>query len=274
MKLSRLSITLILTGFVLLLSSASESVEPTNPKEAESTNSPTDQCPADCQTPKEKTNAQPPSESNWDFNRWLVILTGGLVGVGIAQVYVYIKQGQYMRQGLELTRQAADAASRAAGAAEASNRQSREMAEKELRAYVSVDSAQITGVESGHPPVATLVFKNSGLTPAYDLTGMGGIGMEAAFDSLPPAVGSPRQSKSSLPPGTPTKWFHLAPRPLIPEETAALRDGTMTLWVYGEIRYRDAFGIDRFTRYRFQIGGGVGIQGVNLAVCEEGNEEN
>jgi hypothetical protein len=61
---------------------------------------------------------------------------------------------------------------------------------------------------------------------------------------------------------------------LIPEQIAALRDGMMTLWVYGEIHYRDAFGIDRFTRYRFQIGGGVGIQGVNLAISEEGNEEN
>jgi hypothetical protein len=197
------------------------------------------------------------------------------------QATIYKRQATYLRRGMRVTRQAAnaatqaaEAASRAAGAAETSNNQGREMAEKELRAYVSVDKAEIAGIESGGPPVATLTFKNSGQTPAYDLTGMGGIAMGTTFDSLPVPVGSPRQSRSSLPPGTSTQWFHAAPRPLIPEQIAALRDGTMTLWVYGELHYRDAFGIDRFTRYRFQIGGGVGIQGVRLAVCEEGNEEN
>jgi hypothetical protein len=131
------------------------------------------------------------------------------------------------------------------------------MAQKELRAYVSVDRAEITGVSVFSAPVAT----------------MGGIAMGVTFDTLTPPVGSPRMSTSSLPPATPTQQSHEAPALAAPQ-IAALNAGTMTLWVYGEIHYRDAFGSEHFTKYRFQIGGGVGIRDNRLAVCEEGNEEN
>jgi hypothetical protein len=150
----------------------------------------------------------------------------------------------------------------------------RDTAERQLRAYVSVDTAQITGINSGDNPVADLVVKNFGQTPAYDLTEMGGIAMGVSFNTIPPPTGSHRMSRASLSAGAVTREFHPGPRPLTPEAIAALLAGTMTLWVYGEIHYRDAFKIERFTKYRFMIGGAVGIHGTNLAICEEGNEAN
>ena len=54
----------------------------------------------------------------------------------------------------------------------------------------------------------------------------------------------------------------------------ALADGTAAIYVWGLITYKDAFGTDRFTNYRYMIGGNVGVRGVFLAQCENGNEAN
>jgi len=68
---------------------------------------PIDKYPADNQASDQKN--QPWQPTDW-FNLVLVIFTGCLVGVGIAQAIIYRKQAKYMRRGLRLTRIAADAA--------------------------------------------------------------------------------------------------------------------------------------------------------------------
>lgn len=60
--------------------------------------------------------------------------------------------------------------------------------------------------------------------------------------------------------------------------TASLREGfdkgTKLLYISGEIRYTDAFGTERFTKYRFVYGGNYGSGEGLLATAEEGNEAN
>ncbi len=55
------------------------------------------------------------------------------------------------------------------GEARQTNVISREMGQRELRAYVGIEKTEITGVEIGSAPKAKLSFVNSGSTPAYDL---------------------------------------------------------------------------------------------------------
>ena len=147
-------------------------------------------------------------------------------------------------------------------------------AQRQLRAYVSIEHAQITGINNGETPTAQLTVKNSGQTPAYDLIGIGGIAMGVSWETLAPPDPQPFEvTQASLAPGAIVNQFNSAPRRLEPGEREALVNGSRTLWVYGEIRYRDTFNIERFIEYRFQIGGRVGIHDNFLAICQEGNRE-
>ena len=149
-------------------------------------------------------------------------------------------------------------------------------ARRQLRAYVTVDKAQIAGLGDGQVPVAHLIIKNAGQTPAYKLTGIGCIATGISWETLlPPSTqnGPLEMTHSSLGPGCIADQFHSAPRKLNPGDMDALLDGSTTIFVYGEIHYRDTFDVEHFIEYRFQVGGTVGIRGNQLAICQEGNHE-
>ena len=128
-------------------------------------------------------------------------------------------------------------------------------------------------LESSDRPAVEVTIKNYGQTPAYALTHVGGIALGRSFDTLPPPTEPEGITVSSLPPGGESSSIQKGPvfSSIVID---ALRNGTTTFGVYGEIRYRDAFNIQRFTNYRFMTGGPVGLQGYRLAICEEWNEEN
>jgi hypothetical protein len=60
--------------------------------------------------------------------------------------------------------------------------------------------------------------------------------------------------------------------PFTPATKESLANGGHVIYVYGEIRYRDVFGRKQWTKYRYMIGGPVGVRGEQMAGCEEGNE--
>jgi hypothetical protein len=144
---------------------------------------------------------------------------------------------------------------------------------RQVRAYVSVVSAEIKNVEIGGSPEATVVIRNSGQTPAYGLNGTGGIGMGPSFDTLPPGIGPPEKTVASLAATAFNLQFHKADWILTQDHMTALQNKNLTIWVYGEMSYRDVFHVNRVTKFRFQTGGTAGIQGNRLAACEEGNGE-
>lgn len=141
MKLSYFLILLIST---LLLSAASESQSPNPiPGPAKATekekqlrqdktqitrkdNRPTEKPPPTIDLPTTpivgkqdrdtSNNKEYPSSTNW----WIAAFTGVLALAALMQLFVYGRQARYMRDGLKLTRQAADAASKGAGVAESS----------------------------------------------------------------------------------------------------------------------------------------------------------
>jgi hypothetical protein len=62
--------------------------------------------------------------------------------------------------------------------------------------------------------------------------------------------------------------------PLTAEQIAGLRNGTVAIWVYGEITYRDAFRRKRTSHYRLFHNGITGTIGVStdLTWAEGGND--
>jgi hypothetical protein len=61
------------------------------------------------------------------------------------------------------------------------------------------------------------------------------------------------------------------PHPITPEEWTGLINGTRALVYFGEVRYVDAFGKQRVTRYRRFIGGEMEVRGRGLSEHSEGN---
>lgn len=173
-----------------------------------------------------------------------------------------------------IAQQSANAATKAADAAERTVNTMKDIAERQLRAYVSVATAEIHDLAAGLTPRAHLVIRNSGQTPAYHLIGIYGMAMEVSWDALTPPSSDPIDvTATSLAAGAPTNQFISAPRPLKDGEREALIDGSKTLWVYGEMRYRDTFNVERITEYRFQVGGKAGLSGIRMAISPEGNRE-
>jgi hypothetical protein len=162
-RLLKFSLLPILIAVIFLLNGASESAEPANPKETEpqSKQSPLqkqeptsqpkpitippptlsqspgaqpNQIPTKPEAHEQKPDTTRPTDSAWWFNLFLVIFTGGLLGVGIMQATIYKRQATYMRRGMRVTRQAANAATQAANAAA----ESTAMMRHQMRPFVTV----------------------------------------------------------------------------------------------------------------------------------------
>lgn len=167
---------------------------------------------------------------------------------------------------------------------------------RQLRAYVGGDVGSIgnvanpipvagqdikpTGAEITNPtcgPVAYVQIKNAGQTPAYEVLHWGNMCTREhpLTSALPPSQFTLRFA-SVLGPGIiATKYLFLA-TPLTAQEISDLRAGKAAIYVYGEIRYKDAFGKERFTKYRLMHHVGQGAIGVStgLTFADEGNEAN
>lgn len=144
-------------------------------------------------------------------------------------------------------------------------------AERQLRAYVMIDSVNLTNLAVGGNPEAHITFKNSGQTPASEMTHWARLG----FLQFPTPSGSfPQKPQRILPAST------LAPggkvtittginQPLNPVTLAALQS-SHALYLVGEIRYRDAFGEQRETDFVLFCTGPMVAAGT-MASFETGN---
>jgi hypothetical protein len=152
----------------------------------------------------------------WGFNGLLVLV--GICGVVAAvctllfikkQIFVMKEQADSIkrqadlmdRQIVVMTRQGI-AAETAAKAAENAIILASDTAQKQLRAYIGVDSACVKFIKPGSPE-AQVHIKNYGQTPAYDVQSW----IHIWFNPYPPAIPPPNppddllQAKEPLPPG-------------------------------------------------------------------------
>jgi hypothetical protein len=156
-------------------------------------------------------------------------------------------------------------------------RGSEKTAERQLRAYVLVSSARVQDFGVERPPRVEVVIKNSGQTPAFDLSPWAGIVIGEFPLNIELVHPPPEIKKSQAILGAEDTTGHLtqAGRALTKIETDMIISGAKAIYVFGEIKYRDIFKIERTTRYRMMYGGGGGAAPDGaLIFCEEGNDAN
>lgn len=173
---------------------------------------------------------------------------------------------------------------------------SRQSSQREQRAYVMSESSYIVNVANPLPvggkpapetlarivypngPIAHMRIQNTGKTPAFEVRNWGDICIKEhpLRSQLPTKPAGLNANASILGPGIiSTKRFTYFPL-LTPKETSDLMAGTIAIYVYGEITYRDVFKKQHFTRYRLMhhiMGGVIGVS-TDLSFAEDGNEAN
>jgi hypothetical protein len=158
----------------------------------------------------------------------------------------------------------------------------KDTAERELRAYVCMESARIVFKKERAPEVHVCV-KNFGKTPAYDVRMWigGATGPYPAPEPLKPAPNELPMGVSVLPPGA-KPYTMIWRSDEIPQQVMPiLGTKAFTIYVYGRASYRDAFGKQRNTKYRLIFGGREphntvvnegGFRMGNMKTDGEGNE--
>jgi hypothetical protein len=122
--------------------------------------------------------------------------------------------------------------------------------ERQLRAYVMIDAVNVENLTLGGCPEARLTIKNSGQTPAFNLTHWARMG----FYTFPLTSPVPPRTTELLPPRplAPGATVHVhtgISKELNPATLNALEIKSHAIYVVGEIRYEDAFGVPRETDF-------------------------
>lgn len=220
---------------------------------------------------KNDANEKPSTYWGLTANGWTAVFTGLMVAIVLGQLFLFLRQLRYIRESLVDTKVAADAAQKSADAAERTVSTMKDTAERQLRAYLVVENAQIIP----NPQRINIIIRNTGQTPAFDVQHWGSASMKAfplsTTEDFPAPSGLLFMSKNTVGPGITVHKYIVIPL-FSAIDTAELVSGQKAIYVWGDVTYRDAFNVIRHTRYRAMAGGNVGFQGNSLAYCDEGNE--
>ena len=145
-------------------------------------------------------------------------------------------------------------------------------AQRQLRAYVSINLDGKMFLDSDGLLNAPFITKNNGVTPANFMLCSLHIGLfHFPLDTeLDPPEYPPTSSNSSLFPGEQVRQYATLPRALSQAETLAIKNGEIAIYVWGEVRYKDAFNKQRSTQFRMYSTGADSTRG-ELAYHHEGN---
>jgi hypothetical protein len=144
---------------------------------------------------------------------------------------------------------------------------------RQLRAYVFVNEDEITELDNPTGPVTSIKITNSGRTPAYKLTHVLVYTNAIKYrhkESLPPVPTGEGSLSDLWPGGTHSKINQR--RRITPLELAGLEAGDLVIYLYGEVRFTDAFSCQRWMRYKYLLGGPGAYRGLYLTIAEDGNE--
>lgn len=147
----------------------------------------------------------------------------------------------------------------------------REGSRRQLRAYVLVESCKLTK-DKDDSPVVHLVTKNFGQTPAHDVvTWIGTRVDEYPLQSeLPDPGDAVRAHPSIIGPGSFQESFVTVTRQNWAQwELIRAKEGAVYVW--GRVKYTDAFRKSRTTRFRLMLQGDHAVDNGRFGNCEEGN---
>lgn len=163
------------------------------------------------------------------------------------------------------------ASTRQAAISRAAIRASDREAEMRLRAYVSVDYAELLDPPDRVGFSAQIVFTNFGQTPAYDVVVrcrsttirpegiMPQMISYADIETTEPVVRGPKSSMA--------KGIHTI---LEEDELTAIQKEEFVIWIYGDLKYRDAFNRWRTTEFCLRVWR-FGQPSQRIGPCDFGN---
>lgn len=125
-------------------------------------------------------------------------------------------------------------------------------ARRQLRAYVSVklDGQMFYGSDGCLN--APFITKNSGVTPTNEMKCSFFIGLfRFPLDTeLDPPTFPPASSNAALFPGEQVRQYAALPAKINDSELSVIKKSEAAIFVWGEVRYLDAFNTERSTRFR------------------------
>jgi hypothetical protein len=144
-----------------------------------------------------------------------------------------------------------------------------------LRAYVFPESVSLA-IINGLSPEITIVFKNCGQTPAYDVALY--TTTAAAVYPLPeepkgPTI-PPTESMGHLGPGMSLHYYGIPDPPITSGEITGIRAHKVALYIFGSISYTDAFKKKRFVNFCYFRGGPDPFRDGPMAVYKQWNKAN
>ena len=151
----------------------------------------------------------------------------------------------------------------------------RDTEQRQLRAYVSVLTAEIQNLSEGEMVTAVIKIKNFGQTPAYKFRHW----QRIIIDKYPFPGRIPYEPDDGIHPSSPLSpgddsngiaIFDVSP--MNQTTINALKAGTNALYVVGTIKYDDIFGTNHTTIFCLYAGGKTKMWDGSLAVYSEGNE--
>lgn len=244
----------------------------------EVTRRPTDPPPREPKPDRKEWREESDLEAQRDMAQWpLMTMIATWVAAAATGVGVY-----FVAHTLEATRgmlaSSIDAV-RAARQANDGTQQSLELirsnSERELRAYINFSEGSVVNFETGRPTIQA-VLTNFGATPAYDVVANVGVRLESLplAGDLTDAAGQAPQKFGVIGPTAPfTIRISLEDPPLGEEHRNAIKKGSAAIFFFGTITYRDAFAVDRITRFRVAYSASAMADGDgSLVVCPEGND--
>jgi len=216
-----------------------------------------------------------------DWRLW--VFNGPLVIVGGLQVWLLFATLKTINRQADIAKNQEAQMIQAGKQTERIISQMNETTQRQLRAYICVSTALLKFQRPDVPEVQ-IHLKNFGQTPAYDVSGW----IHMWIEEYPLSIALPEppeafpKSKEIMGPNC-VRIFVNAKNPPIPTQSLPLL-GTVkgTIFAYGEVRYKDAFGVERYTKYRLIYGGREGVRnrtvkGVVTALLKpdtDGNEAN
>lgn len=131
---------------------------------------------------------------------------------------------------------------------------SKDTARRQLRAYVHVLAGQIRLVNINQEGMGLdigIELRNSGQTPAYDFSTWIEQPVVQVSDAVPFTIEKPMSDRDGFsitaPGGSVNLRFVI---PISEDDLSAIRQGEKKVFVWGGTNYTDAFGDERYTRFR------------------------
>jgi hypothetical protein len=142
----------------------------------------------------------------------------------------------------------------------------------ELRAYVLIGGGRIADIGDRGGRIVEIQIRNFGQTPAHDVQFWVGAGIRQfpLNSKLGPPSDPIAMSADVMAPNQTSTMFVPVPVSTDPQEEW-LRKGKAAIYAFGQVTYKDAFGVGHYTDFRHMCYGEGFPKGL-MSPCQEGNK--